>query len=74
MVVLESQNVSGGVMNGTEIDGFSFDYCVSEMMLKSERMESLLAEMGLAVKLREADKNAEKRYIVRRGNFLYGGI
>jgi protoporphyrinogen/coproporphyrinogen III oxidase len=80
VLVLESRDEPGGVVSGMEKDGFSFDYCVSEMMLKSERMETLLAEMGLAAKMREADKLADKRYIVRRGRpvalpqSLLGGI
>ena len=67
VLVLEAQDAPGGVMRGTERDGFHFDYCVSEMMLKNERMEKLLADMGLLCEIREADKAASKRYIVRHG-------
>lgn len=67
VLVLESRVIPGGVVSGMEIDGFSFDHCVSEMMLKSPQMEAMLAEMGLDTKILEADKAAGKRYIVRRG-------
>jgi protoporphyrinogen/coproporphyrinogen III oxidase len=66
VLVLEARDAVGGVMGGLSRDGFRFDYCVSEMMLKSERMEKMLGEMGLLPRMIPAAK-AAKRYIVRRG-------
>jgi oxygen-dependent protoporphyrinogen oxidase len=68
VLVLEAKDEPGGVMRGREKDGFTFDFGASEMMLKNRRMEELLAEMGLDVKLRNADPGASRRYIVRRGH------
>jgi protoporphyrinogen/coproporphyrinogen III oxidase len=68
VLLIEKKKEVGGVMQGMERDGFNFDYCVSEMMLKSERMEHLIGEMGLAMKMIAANKNASKRYIVRHGH------
>jgi oxygen-dependent protoporphyrinogen oxidase len=65
--ILEARETPGGVIRAVGRDGFHFDTGASETMLKSRRMEDLFGEMGLSMRLQEADPRAAKRYIVRRG-------
>ncbi|MFA5258129.1 MAG: protoporphyrinogen oxidase [Opitutales bacterium] len=67
VLVLESRDRPGGVMQGMDRDGFRVEFGPSEMMLKSVAMERLIGDMGLGGKLRRANPEASRRYIVRDG-------
>ena len=67
VLILEKGGKVGGVMQGMERDGFRFDFCVSEMMLKNARMKELIDEMGLGTTMVAANVKTAKKYIVRRG-------
>lgn len=68
--VLEPSERCGGVIQSTSEGGFLCESGPSEMLVKSAEVLAFLERLGLQGKLQEANSEARKRFLIRRGRLL----
>ena len=67
VIVFESGNCTGGVLQSKNFDGYLLDYGANTLNLRSKDVADLLEELGILGCAIEANQEANLRFIVRDG-------
>ena len=70
VTILDSANRAGGIIESQEADGFLMDYGPNTLSLRLRKTEEMLRKTGILEHAIDANPEANKRFIVRRGKLV----
>ena len=70
VTILDSANRAGGIIESQEADGFLMDYGPNTLSLRLRKTEEMLRETGILEHAIDANPEANKRFIVRKGKLV----
>jgi len=65
--LFERRNAPGGVIKTEQSGNWKYEYGPNTLLLKDPEVEDFLHELGLEKKIREANTDARKRFVVKEG-------